>query len=346
MEEKAPSEFYFACRNNDIDTVRRILDEQSVEDLDQMEPNGSTGLHAACYYNHVQIVQLLLERGFTRRTINKYKSTPFGEATDVIRDLFQRPKTSNRFGRNNPHEREKLLWILIEDNQQQLPSRYIALDTYDGDRLEYGLFHCQQILQTVGSNMPKADVIRRLFRRATGEKDATRLIQAYTAETDFYNRINDYLFSQAVNTNDVVSEFIDTISLNRQLHEKYHYEGLCYRSVRIKSHYELNIYKVGAKLINRCFLSTTKDRQFAEEYVRTEQDDGAKHSVLIIFEIRQKRTALDIEDLSEFPHEKEVLILLNKIFKVVRVTSKPNLDVEIELRESKSTRVDKKKKTN
>ena len=341
-EEKTPSEFYFACRNNEIETVRRILDEQSVEDLDRMEPNGSTGLHAACFYKHDQIVQLLLERGFTRRTINKYESTPFGEATGVIRNLFQRPKTSTRFGGNIPHEREKLIWISMEDNQQQA-SRYVVSDTYDGDRLEYGLFHCQQILQTLGSNMPKVDVIRRLFRRATEEKDATRLVQAYTAETDFYNRINNYLISQTVNTNDVISEFIDTIALNRQLHDKHHYEGLCYRSIRIKSHYELNIYKVGAKLITRCFLSTTKDRQLAEEYVRTGQDDEAKHSVLIIFEIRQKRTALDIEKLSEFPHEKEVLILNNKMFKVVRVTSKANLDVEIELRESKSRQVGKKK---
>ena len=342
MDKQNPSEFYFACRNNDIEIVRRLLDEHSVEELDQMEPNGSTGLHAACFYKNDQIVQLLLDRGFTRRMVNKYNNTPIKEAsTDVIRDLFPRPKASGRFGGLVSSEHEKLIWISIDDHNQ-----YVSEDTYDGDRLEYGLFHCAQILEALGMNMSKMDVIRRLFHRAVEEKDATRLIQAYTAETDFYKEINNHIIFQKISSNNIISEFIDTISLNRQLHEKYQYIGHCYRSIRIKSNSELNFYKIGSKLSNRCFLSTTKDRQFAEEYVRMDHDDRSQEyqvAVLFSFEIRQKRTALDIEHLSEFPNEKEVLILINKIFKVIRVTSKLNSIVEVELRESKSTRPDKKK---
>jgi hypothetical protein len=341
MGENNPSEFYFACRNNDLETVRRLLDEHPLEDLDQMEPNGSTGLHAACYYKNIEIIQLLLDRGFTRRAVNKYNNKPFDESeTDEIRELFNRPKTSNRFGGNISYEQEKRTWLVIDGNEQHI-TQYQPSDTYDGKRLEYGLFNGDKILQQFCNNMPKIDVIRRLFRRAINEKDCTRLIQAYTAETDFYNRVNNYLIlkNEQIMTNgsapkNIISEFIDTIYLNHQLHEKYEFQGTCYRSFKIKSHNELDIYKVGTKLINRTFISTTKDRQFAEHYVH-DSENGNQNTVIISFEIRQSKTALDIEYLSEYPDEKEVLIMNNNIFKVIRVTTKTNLDVEIELRQSK-----------
>lgn len=343
MGENRPSEFYFACRNDDIENVRRLLNEHSLEELDHMEPNGSTALHAACYFKRIEIVQLLLDRGFTRLVRNKYGHIPEGEAeTDAIRELFKRSKTSNRFGGNIPHDQEIRVWFVINGHNQHLIPYHVS-DTYDGRRLEYGLFNGDDILQQLCSNMPKSDVIRRLFRRAINEKDCNRLIQAYTAETDFYNRINNYLILQNERiikegnaSTSIVSDFIDTIYLNRQLHKDYQYQGICYRSLKIKSHSELNFYKVGSKMINKTFISTTKDRPFAEQYVRDNEQEK-QHSLIISFEIRQSKSALDIEDISEFPHEKEVLIMTNRIFKILRMTTKPNLDVEIELRESKST---------
>mgnify|MGYP000398013572 CR=1 FL=1 len=47
---------------------------------------------------------------------------------------------------------------------------------------------------------------------------------------------------------------------------------------------------------------------------------------------------VDIEYLSEFPCEKEVLIMDNAKFKVMKITTKSDSDIEIELRDSKSTR--------
>lgn len=346
MAKQKTSEFYYACRDNDIDKVHRLLNEHSIEELDHMEPNGSTALHAASYYQHDQIVELLLERGFTRRIVNKYNNTPFKEAsTDRIRDLLSRPKNSCRFGGGIPFELEKRIWISLDDDHHHL-RQHVFDDAYEGERLEYGLFHCIQILEALGVDMSETGVIRRLFRRAVEEKDPTRLIQAYTAETDFYKKINDYLLLPNVTPNETIAEFIDTISLNRQLHEKYSYIGKCYRSIRIQWSSDLNFYKVGTKLTNRCFISTTKSRHVAEEYVGKDPNDRSQDypvPVLFIFEIRQKRTALDIENLSEYPNEEEVLISINKTFKVIHVTSKLNSMVEVELRESKSPRVDKKK---
>ena len=340
---KTPSQFYYACRNNEIETVRRILDEQPLENLDQMESNGSTALHAACYYKHIEIIKLLLDRGFTRRVLNKYGNTPFDESESVeIQQLFTRPKTSNRFGGDVSNEREKLTWIVVDGNEQNVIQERIP-DTYKGNRLEYGIFHGDKILQQLCANMPKIGVIRLLFRRATDEKDCTRLIQAYTAETDFYKRVDNYLLTQkdSAQTN-VMSEFTDTIYFNNQVHEKYQFQGICYRSIRITSDNDLSIYKVGTKIINRTFISATKDRQFAEQYVR-DRDKEKKYAIIFSFEIRYTNTALDVEHLSEFSNEKEVLIMNNCVFKVVHISTKSNFDVEIELRESKSARVDQQK---
>jgi hypothetical protein len=342
-KNETPSAFYFACRNGDIETVQHLLTEFSLEKLDRMEPNGSTALHAACFYKHIDIIKLLLERGFSRRVTNKYNNTPFDESdTETIRELFLRSQTSNRFGGDVSHEREKLTWVQIDGNEQNISHKCVS-DTYDGNRLEYGTFQGEKILQQLGDKMPKIDVIRRLFHRAMEEKDCTRLIQAYTAETDFYNRVNDYLISRhadirtsesGIDTNPM-SQFTDTIHFNHQLHEQHPYIGKCYRSFKISSDNDLNIYKVGTKLINRTFISTTKDRQLAESYVRNRASDK-KYAVIFTFEIRYNTTALDIENLSEYSYEKEILIMNNSLFKVIEVSVKNNFDVEIALRESKS----------
>lgn len=342
MEENTPSKFYYACRNDEIDSVRCLLDKHSIEELDHMEPNGSTALHAACYFDKKEIARLLLNRGFTRTVRNKHHCLPIDEANDEIRALFKRPKTSNRFGGNTSHDREARMWFVTNGHHQHIIP-YHTSDTYEGNRLEYGLFNSDKILQQLCNNMPKIDVIRRLFRRAIDEKDCNRLIQAYTAETDFYNRINNYLILQneqiiknGNSSTNNVSEFIDTIYLNRQLHKNYQYQGICYRSLRIKSLNDLNIYKVDSKIINITFISTTKDREFAEQYIN-DLEQGDQPKVIISFDIRQHKSALDIEYISEFPDEKEVLIMTNRIFKVIRRTTRPNGDIEIELRESRST---------
>lgn len=347
---KTPSQFYFACRNNDVETVRRLLDEYPLETLDKVEPNDSTALHAACFYKNAEIVKLLLDKGFSRRVINKYKYTPCEESnSEEIKLLFRRPTTSNRFGGDISYEDEKRSWIIIDGTEQHVvPNR--RPDTYRGNRLEYGTFHGDKLIEQLDKRMPKIGAVRRLIHRAMNEKDCTRLIQAYTTDTKLANLVNDYLIMQQVQNekddNDseyVMSEFIDTIYFNRHLHDKYQFQGKCYRSLKIRTGNDLNIYKIGKKLINQTFISATKDRALAEAYVR-DRNEEKKYAVILSFDIRQSNTALDIESLSEFSDEKEILIMSNKIFKVLSVKKRTDFDADIELRESKSMHVDQKGK--
>lgn len=82
--------------------------------------------------------------------------------------------------------------------------------------------------------------------------------------------------------------------------------------------------------MNTSFLSTSKDRQVAEFFVR----EADKVSVLCIYEIHNKnkrRTALDISRISNFNSEREVLILPLSAFRVKSVTCLSNNPKSIEI---------------
>ncbi|CAF4152273.1 unnamed protein product, partial [Rotaria sordida] len=93
------SQFYFACKNGDIDTVKQILPTIPYDRLNQPEPNGSTSLHAATYFGHLEIVRLLLhEYGCLRHQQNHSGLTAYEEAqTYEMRQLYHRPSNRNRF---------------------------------------------------------------------------------------------------------------------------------------------------------------------------------------------------------------------------------------------------------
>lgn len=89
------SKFYLACRNGDIEFVKNHLKTLSptIWNPNQFEPGvNSTPLHAASYYGHTEIVELLIEYGCDRSQTNSYGLTAFEEAAnDEIRQLFERP---------------------------------------------------------------------------------------------------------------------------------------------------------------------------------------------------------------------------------------------------------------
>jgi hypothetical protein len=96
----AVSEFYLACRNGDLGTVQKLLPNMSDEQKNHIEPNGSTALHAATYFEHHAIVKLLLENGCATWIRNHYKNTAYNEAQDEeMRQLFHRPERMNGPGR-------------------------------------------------------------------------------------------------------------------------------------------------------------------------------------------------------------------------------------------------------
>ncbi|CAF4299363.1 unnamed protein product, partial [Rotaria magnacalcarata] len=95
-----PSELYLACRNGDVEKVKQLVAQLNTADINRLEPNGSTSLHAASFYGHKAIVTMLLQNGAKSWMRNKYEMTPYEEAAnDEIRSLFFRPTETdvNRF---------------------------------------------------------------------------------------------------------------------------------------------------------------------------------------------------------------------------------------------------------
>ncbi|CAF1119092.1 unnamed protein product [Didymodactylos carnosus] len=92
MSEQS-SEFYLSCRNNKIEKVKEYLTTITEDEINRLEPNGSTALHAASYNGHDDIVRLLLDKGASTTLKNRYGYTAEQEAkTDTIKELFQQRK--------------------------------------------------------------------------------------------------------------------------------------------------------------------------------------------------------------------------------------------------------------
>jgi ankyrin repeat protein len=72
------SDLYRASRAGDADAVRQISATTSFNDLNHLEPNGSTALHAASFFGHPDVVRLLLqERGVMRHRKNRHGLTAY-----------------------------------------------------------------------------------------------------------------------------------------------------------------------------------------------------------------------------------------------------------------------------
>ncbi|CAF1656109.1 unnamed protein product [Didymodactylos carnosus] len=105
---------------------------------------------------------------------------------------------------------------------------------------------------------------------------------------------------------------------------------------------ELSQYRLRKYIVNKTFLSTTKERSIANEFAF---DGGLRHNhdgeiikvptICIYTIIGHDRIALDIERISEYAHEKEVLIIPGQTFKVTairtNVQTAQGLCYEIEL---------------
>ena len=139
------SDFYFICQEGKTDGVRQILEDEnspSIEELNQLQPNGSTPLHAATYYNHVEIVKLLLEHKCPRTTLNRYGNTAYEEAQTIeMKRLFMRSDSTARFHETNTAETISVFLPKedIENVNTSQTVNYVHLFETESEVFEYSL---------------------------------------------------------------------------------------------------------------------------------------------------------------------------------------------------------------
>ncbi|CAF1468658.1 unnamed protein product [Rotaria sp. Silwood1] len=334
-QSSTTSQFYYACRNGHVDEVREQLPKMTLHEIDQIQANGSTALHAACYYGHVEIVKLLLKRGASRSIQNVHKCLPYDEAEkEEIKKLFLR-ESSNRFSDDGTGHID---WMKCDDAAAELANEYRFRHAGFGWKKK----DIDRRMNFIKKEMSHTDIERvgEFLNNAELEQNPWYLLKAYTVESNFYKKLNRDLATKHFDqgTNSGITYFIDFFFNHPEL-GKLCFKGKVYRGMPITQD-DLKQYGIGGKVMNKAFMSTTKDLDIAKEFAKnnlihrqTEHGTQVKMAALCIYEIINDRTALDIEQVSEYKFEKEVLVGPYTAFVITAIRKIRPDYVEIDLRE-------------
>ncbi|CAF1097874.1 unnamed protein product [Didymodactylos carnosus] len=336
------SDFYLACRNGDTETVRTFLRTLTSAEINRLEPNGSTALHAATYNGHTEIVRLLLLHQASRSVINVYKMTPYQEASKIeIKQLFRCP-SSTRF-LSNASEAHDLDWVFVTEDIIKKAMKYRQKLV---DMSHNYVYSIEVIIETYLRSFaltPAMATVLTYFRLAIIENDPTYIVRAYTVESDFYKRLNKDLAKTTENILNVNFVSFDAPFLHyskeygriagiiaRHPKLKYTFIGIVHRGMQC-SEQDLRNYVVDKRVMTKTFISTSQSRDLAYEFAF----GGKAIPVICKYEIINKGTAMNIETMSDHSYEREVLIIPYTVFRITKFAWKTHVDgkqmAEIEL---------------
>ncbi|CAF0843716.1 unnamed protein product [Adineta steineri] len=329
------SELYLACRNGDIESVERQLRNTPLESLSRLEPNGSTCLHAASYYGHKEIVRRLLERGAYRRVINRYGCTPLDEAkTKEIAELFPRSTEAakERFS-DNPIQQPE--WQFENDHAEAF-----ARATHWGCIKDRGIKKTVKKIRAanvlVNNGEPSYQIVQNYFDEAVKTGNPIFLLRAYTTESQFYKRLNREMATG--NRREVYEKLCGKwtghytgIIVRNPVFEPYRFSGQTYRGMTITPS-DYAQYKIGIALTNKSFQSTSKSWKIAKGFAYPSNPRPGTFPVILIFTITDRRSALSIDQLSDYQNEEEVLIVPGTLFIVTNI-NQDEIPYEIEVRQ-------------
>ena len=287
----------------------------------------------------MKIVKLLLEAGADRSIMNKHELLPFDEAeTDEIKSLFLRIANNNRFVSQEGY----IEWERIDECalQDAVEERENVKHLYE-KKFVVGENKVREMFERIekkyiGESLKNAngiDKILRFFQKATQEEDPIWIITAYTAETDFYKFFNREM---AVGSTRFAMErkYLVALLLNHPKLDPYSFTGVSYRTMKITVS-ALKKYKKGEFLMTKSLVSSSIEGKIAIWFSKQAEDQLANNScnarlnannqtiqewVLCKYLIKHRRSALHIENKSQYAMEGEVLIMPFTVFKVKGVS--------------------------
>ncbi|CAF1085632.1 unnamed protein product [Adineta ricciae] len=349
-----PSEFYLACRNGDVELARKLLAQLHTGDINRLEPNGSTVLHAASFYGHRAIVEMLLQHGAKPWLMNKYQMTPYEEAAnEEIRLLFHRPLQTDisRFFDDDDVNANCLELISershegsAEHASNNIPNGWVSgyklINKYFRSK-DIKLIVRAQIIKYYLARMERSDDSARqlqkllkqsipynhrdyrkasyLFDEFCSRNNIEYLIRLYTLETDFYGALHSNV---EIFTIEIYSQLQ---TLNQRFFQGQSYRGLSMANKDI-SEYEWAAKNPGTLIEIKTLTSTSVDPQIAYEFARNKKTNNSdRHRVICQFQFGQQCcTAVDLRRndakkllcLSAYENESEVLVLPGTLFEV------------------------------
>jgi hypothetical protein len=188
------------------------------------------------------------------------------------------------------------------------------------------------------TNFDGIENIRRFFQKATKDQDPKWIIKAYTAETDFYKILNREIAAGATQYQSERRYIIALLSYHPIL-DQLVFTGHSYRVLKL-NYNELEKYRINCSLMAKSFLSSSIDRKVAELFlcqqesiqkqtaapIRTKVDGSSiKTWAMCVYHVKHRRTALHIENSSQYANEGEILIMPYTVFKVKKISqTKPS----------------------
>ena len=325
MTTQKTSDFYWACRNGDVDTVKKILPKLKSNDIDRIESNGSTALHAASYYGHTNIVRLLLERGADSTIRNKYEKTAKEEAsTDQVRSLFQLTVKMEDADDNDDDDIPQSEFVQLYPNVENMDKSKLAtrilkarLVTYNAHKYSISaasnLEHLEKRYRKLCEEKGEQDKLRMgedYFKKYRDTGEFGHLLTLYTAVTPFYGMVeNDETF---------------LIEMYKHLlrYEKLTFRGCTYRGFHLLpadlEPYRWALAHPRSLLEMRKMTLTTPIRENCIQFLKNISSE--RRSVLLQITFYEKCfTALDLQTFNRYAKEKDVLVLSGTFFEVTQI---------------------------
>ncbi|CAF0958292.1 unnamed protein product [Rotaria magnacalcarata] len=354
-----PSELYLACRNGDVEKVKQLVAQLNTADINRLEPNGSTSLHAASFYGHKAIVTMLLQNGAKSWMRNKYEMTPYEEAAnDEIRSLFFRPTETdvNRFVDDGTDNicLELMSEKKIEETINSVPNGMINGYKNSGKKFrnediqlivraqifKYYLTSLQRsndcarelqriLKDSVPSSHPDFEKAHSLFDEYCSLDQIESLIRLYTLETNFYGALRSNVEVFAVEMYSKLQTFKDRF-----------FKGQSYRGLTMAmkdiDEYKWAIDNPGTLIEIKTLTSTSVDPKKAYHFARSKKTGNLKpHRVLCECHFDHPcSTAIDLRCdtnrnlpcWSAYEDEAEILVLPGTLFEVCDVQREADTD--------------------
>ena len=328
--------------------------EYRIETITRTSSYGLGSLNIVSCYGYQNVIQFLLINGVrTLQTSISSELVPYDpSARDEIKkliieicnlyasqeeisdnDYIEWSLTGSNLMKKAKEFREQIDLYKTYDNQHHLITKLLIeiIDYYLNDYL----------LKQGNLSSDQLQKIEKCFRKAIEEQNYLKyFIQAYTLANNFHSVLNKHLalyilcYFDPQSYSSMRSKYrlinclvhIVTLLINHPDLSKYKYTGVTYRGL-VMNEDDLKYYSIGNYILNKSFVSTSKDLIVAQTFANNREEsvlkktttdfhDQRKVSVIFIYTIKQNGTAIDTKDLSMIEDEEEVLILPFSVFQI------------------------------
>ncbi|CAF1382790.1 unnamed protein product [Adineta steineri] len=337
--------------NNEIEKYINL--ENNIKTINRLSSDGRVALHFTHYSGNNEIIQFFFtNEAFTSLAYISSQLTLYDKwKRNEIKQLFLKTYNLHNFQEEIP-DNNYIIWSISDDNlikkREEFREQIDLYKTYDNQHhlitkllieiVEYYLN--EYLIQQERFSKDQIEKIRDCFTKAIEEENYLKyFIQAYTFTDSFHRVLNKHLalyilhYFDAQSYSSAPAEYrlinclvhIVTLLINHPDVRQYKYKGVTYRGM-LMSPNDLKPYRIGNYILNKSFVSTSKDRAIARMYAGTGQEsvlgglsnhhDSSEVPVILKLTIKQDDTGIDIKHMSMVEDEEEVLILPFSVFQV------------------------------